>query len=245
MKPDLALIKSKKVPLTEERQALVENSKGLVDRVARVIYSRWHKISFEDLRSWGYVGLTEAAQTFDPSYEIPFEAFAWSRVHGSIMNFIKKDTKDHRFFVARRSAHLYCDSVQDQGHPLTDSDEETIENVRNFSDGFVAALFIGFVSDDSHRSAIQDETHRIEEDNRMKAKNALSHARKSLPDRDRKLIRMLYDEGKDLTEVARCLEVSYATVRRYHQSSMNRLAIKLRSQGVSRSPELEQIRKIG
>jgi RNA polymerase sigma factor for flagellar operon FliA len=95
-----------------ERNALVEKHLNIPGHFARKIFARCRNtihviISFEDLYQAGVVGLIDAADNFDPSRGVSFGTFASSRVHGEIMDYLRKEdflTRGHRRKVEQRDS---------------------------------------------------------------------------------------------------------------------------------------------
>src|SRR5437899_12058904 len=78
-------------PLTREQQALVESAREIVEGIARSTRARCGRALRQDeLEAAGQLGLVEAAQSYDASLGVPFEAFARQRVGGAMLNAIKR-----------------------------------------------------------------------------------------------------------------------------------------------------------
>ncbi len=135
---------------------------------------------------------------------------------------------------ARQAACEFLAVQRDMTNPMTDSDEDCSRRLRAFSDGLVASMFAQMLQEARrHPEPVADRQAYVH------AMSALDEAKAALPDRDRKLIELHYFQNRDLKEVAKELGVSYATVRRYHGSVMERLAVRLRARGVTESPAVE------
>jgi RNA polymerase sigma factor for flagellar operon FliA len=66
---------------------LVDRYENLVNSVAHGIYNRQTMdVPFEDVRAYGYEGLLEAQQNFDPDRGVAFSSFAYYRIRGAILD---------------------------------------------------------------------------------------------------------------------------------------------------------------
>src|ERR1700733_771886 len=72
------------------RDELIVSHRHLARSLARSLHFSIGKgVALEDLVAYGDKGLVEAASRFDRSKGIPFSAFAWRRVEGSIVDGIR------------------------------------------------------------------------------------------------------------------------------------------------------------
>jgi RNA polymerase sigma factor (sigma-70 family) len=75
-------------------------------------------ISIEELKSAAYLGLTEAANRFDPSLGLSFATFAYPRIRGAIIDYLRElgwDKRSNRFQVVSLDA-----PADDEGHSRAD-----------------------------------------------------------------------------------------------------------------------------
>src|SRR3954471_9242027 len=77
-------------PNTEERDRLVMAHLPLVKILAQRLSQRLpSQVEFNELVSVGVLGLIEAANRFEASLGVPFEAFARRRVHGAMLDSLR------------------------------------------------------------------------------------------------------------------------------------------------------------
>lgn len=85
------LSKQGKLGMVERwREHRIVEHMPLVDKVARQTAYMFPQVSLEDLVSAGYVGLVDAANRIDPERQIKFEAYAWWRIRGAIIDAHKR-----------------------------------------------------------------------------------------------------------------------------------------------------------
>jgi Sigma-70 region 2 len=72
------------------RQRLVEEAVPLVEKIARKVAAfagaRW----LEDLRSEGRLGAVQAAAAYDLASDVPFAGFAWPRIFGAMIDYLRR-----------------------------------------------------------------------------------------------------------------------------------------------------------
>jgi RNA polymerase sigma factor for flagellar operon FliA len=219
-------------PLSAAQQELVRSAAHIVDKIARALLRRGSVLDVDELASLGRAGLVEAAQTFDASFGVNFEGFAWPRVHGAMKNGAKRERAEHRarMTAAIAASYGYAEAQGDEGDPMTDTDRQIHARIDASCDGFVAAMALGYFTAAARAGG---EDAAAERDAHAHAVAALKAARESLPDRDRALIEMHYEEQLDLKEVAAKLGFSYISARRYHHAAVQRLGARVRARGVA------------
>ena len=81
----------------ERRDRLVTENLGYVDGIVNVflltlgVNAATRNMLKDDLRSEGLIGLMRAAEKYDPAREIPFQAFAYKRVIGSMHDYLRRN----------------------------------------------------------------------------------------------------------------------------------------------------------
>lgn len=73
---------------------VVENNMGLVGSISKK-YSRYSRFSYDDIFQVGCIGLMKAAHNFDVHKGYKFSTYAYIKIRGEILLFLKKRTKFH------------------------------------------------------------------------------------------------------------------------------------------------------
>jgi RNA polymerase sporulation-specific sigma factor len=73
---------------------VVENNMGLVGSISKK-YSRHSRVSYDDIFQVGCIGLMKAARNFDVHKGYKFSTYAYIKIRGEILLFLKKRTKFH------------------------------------------------------------------------------------------------------------------------------------------------------
>ena len=106
--------------MTEE--ALVEQALHLPRHEAR----RWRHTPFdqEDLVADGYLGLAKAARRYDPSYDVPFAAFARPYVRGAITDAVRTRARRESLGDGRYADVIGFPDLAPRGHDGSTSEFE-------------------------------------------------------------------------------------------------------------------------
>ncbi len=214
--------------LIAEGQALV---RSLAARIHRNIPVR---VDLEDLIAYGEVGLAEAARDFDPEQGTRFNTFAYYRIQGSIYDGLAKMTWTSRSRYKRlRYEQMAADALEQES-----SGEIASDSLKSHGDWFgrttdkLAVVFLaagdaegqGSVTDsvsDPGEEAPQLVMHR-------EADQKLREMVDQLPNEERRLVRMVYFEGKTLQDASSQMGISKSWASRLHGRILERLAIQLR-----------------
>lgn len=205
---------------------------ALIDRVLKGFRGGAQRHGREELESVAYMGLCEAAATFNPELGTPFAGFAWTRIKGAIMTFMEREDK-YRDLVKQCLAcgDEYAEMQTDQGE-IEDSDNDSRARLRGAMSGMFASLAVGFFS---AAGRLSGESAWVQSKAYRDALSTLTEVIASLPERDRRIVEMRYLQERGLEDVAKALSVSYVSARRYHHAAMQRLGARLVARGVDGS----------
>jgi RNA polymerase sigma factor for flagellar operon FliA len=226
------------LPLTPTQRALVASGARAVEQAAQRLLPRARgRLDRAELVALGQDGLIEAARSYDSTLGVPFTGYAAFRVRGKMLDGMRKHASEARqlLLAARSAGSEYASTVRSSGSVLTDSDADSQAKLNAFSDGVVASMFAALAG--MGQKPAVDELF-VAREARARATEALERATQSLPERERRLIRLYYHEARSLREVADDLGVAHSTARKYHVAAIDRLAKSLRAQGVKRQPPL-------
>jgi RNA polymerase sigma factor for flagellar operon FliA len=83
--------KYKKKKTIKLRNLLIMENMGLVRSIANKVKKKYYlNYDLEDLVSYGIFGLINAIERYDPIYKIKFSSYASARIHGSILDELRK-----------------------------------------------------------------------------------------------------------------------------------------------------------
>ena len=210
----------------QQRRGLVKAGMAIVERLAKRVALRHGTLDRDELVSLGHIGLMEALLRHDPALGA-FEAFARQRIQGAMMDGLRREIPHAR---ALASAHFaggeYLQGPHSEGNPMEDSDEEQRQQLEDFSDGLLASMAMGF-SVRAARGAEEAVAAR-------QLLTRLDAARAALPDPEKAVLDLRYEDEHDMKEVAGRLRITYIMARRRHVKTMQTLARELRAQGITR-----------
>lgn len=222
--------------LTRPQQARVERSTAMVDRLTASTARQWHRARPDDLRSAGMLALVEAAITFDAAHGTEFESYAYKHVRGAVIEAAIKATYDVESTVRAifratgpdledaSSAHLYDRMVSDDAR---DEAAELLHDLRKHA----AALTLTALYPTRSTGGEDELVDRLSERATTKRLRELVE---ELPERARRVVRAIYEEGASLDQIAAQLGVSKKTVQRDHDEAKAILERGLRRDGVGR-----------
>jgi RNA polymerase sigma factor for flagellar operon FliA len=224
-------------------QALVEANLDLARRAARMIHPRVRDhVELDELMSLAILGLTEAAARFDPDGGASFRTFAWYRVHGAVMDGLRKASNLPRRvwakLVALRAASEYLESAgaREAGARAAGAPPpSTTQTVREISNALSAIRTMYLTSlapiIGTEEEPAGDHVPADEGLDRARFAARLDRAIAALPDRERTLVTKHYYEGKNLMEAGAELGISKSWASRLHAQAVDKLRAALDDDG--------------
>lgn len=224
----------------EIKEEIVKKYIPLVKYIAsRVIIGKSKYIEYEDLVSFGMIGLMDAINKFDESRGMKFSTYASIRIKGSMIDELRKNSPISK--VAMDKLNKYNTAVEKLQMTLcrepnnneiakelciTINEVSEIENYINYV-SVVSLENLIFSEDDemSLMSTIQDDKSPSPE-KRLEEKEELEYlerALETLNEKDKTVLSLYYYEGLTLKEIGRVLEVSESRVCQLHSRAIMHL----------------------
>lgn len=225
----------------QSKSELVEQNAALVKRIAYHLIARLPaSVDVEDLIQAGMIGLLDASHQFDSSQGASFETYAGIRIRGAMLDEIRRND------WAPRSVHRKAREIS--------STMQVIEQQkgRNASDAEVAQA-MGLDISEYHQQLHDSTGHQLfsldefsdndevharpissgpaapeEEVQQDDFQQAMARAIDSLPERERLLMSLYYNDELNLKEIGEVLGVSESRVSQIHSQTVIRLRSKLR-----------------
>lgn len=226
---------------------LVNKHAGLVKRIAYHLMNRLPpSVQSEDLIQAGMMGLLEAGKNYDSNQGASFETYAGIRIRGAMLDEIRRSDWTPR--SVHRKARMVADAMREientEGRDARDVEVAETLNIsldeyhsilkdasgsRVFSfDELVALGEVGGNQDD-HASLSSNAQTPIDGLERDDFKQALAHAISGLPERERLVVALYYDEELNLREIGQVLGVSESRVCQIHSQAAMRLRARMSS----------------
>lgn len=228
----------------QQRQSqalLLEEHAGLVKRIAYHLIARLpHTVDVDDLIQAGMIGLLDASQNYNASQGASFETYAGIRIRGAILDEIRRNDwaprSVHR--KAREIAEVMHELEQQQGRTPTDTEvakaldislEDYHQQLHDSSGHQVFSLNDFSDNDESNAHPISDNVTEPEQEAQENGFHAaMIKAIDSLPERERLMMSLYYNEELNLKEIGEVLNISESRVSQIHSQTVIRLRSKLR-----------------
>lgn len=220
----------------------VEDHALLVKRIAYHMMLRMPaSVQVEDLIQAGMIGLMEASQKYDASRGASFETYAGIRIRGAIVDEMRRGDWAPRSVHrnARRVSQAIAQVEAKTGRDATDSEiaaqlEVSLDEYHlMLQDSSSSRLFSyeeTFGEEDSNIDGSHVSSHfasPLETLSKDSLKKALAEAISSLPERERTVLALYYDQELNLKEIGLVLGVSESRVSQIHSQAAARLRQKL------------------
>lgn len=226
---------------TIDLDRVVEQYAPLVQRIAYYLKGRLPpSVLLEDLIQAGMLGLLEAARQYDASQGASFETYAGIRIRGAMLDEVRRHDWTPRSVYRKARAiseAMYCierrtgrdardtEVAQELGMSLEDY-HRTLQDVvgcRLFSVEELAEQ-----GDACLEGPGSDSGGAVDFLAQERFKEALADAIASLPERERLVISLYYEEEMNLREIGEVLGVGESRVCQIHSQAMLRLRARMR-----------------
>lgn len=219
----------------EVRDLLVEKylpyATSIATKMTRTLPSG---IDYDDVLCNARLGLLEAAKRYDENFGVEFRTFAYYRIKGAIYDGLRKTGWIPRSLYSRikfeQAANEYLEANANRPDSRTEFYKKELSEIHD-SINSVASIYVMSVDgledfeleDTEAKKAIE---HRAEF---QKIKEKVCDAIESLPDKERKLIKMYYFQNKTLEEIGEQLDLSKSWTSRLHARGLELLYKKISS----------------
>lgn len=220
--------------------AMVERHAPLVKRIAHHVLARMpSSVQLEDLIQAGLMGLLEAARNYDVSKGASFETYAGIRIRGSMIDDVRRGDWVPR--SVHRNARKVSEAIQliekRTGRDAIDYevaaelDISTDDYHRILKDSSASKLFSydELISGEDRveeqiASDIASPLERLQKD---ALRSSLAKEISQLPERERLVLALYYDEELNLKEIGLVLGVSESRVSQIHSQAALRLKARM------------------
>lgn len=221
----------------------IEDHVDLVKRIAHHMITRMPaSVQVDDLIQSGMIGLMEASKKYDGSRGASFETYAGIRIRGAIVDEIRKGDWVPR--SVHRNARRISESIAkiEAAHGRDAKDSEVAEAMgvdldeyysmsRDALSGRLFSIDESFVDDNTSVLDTKESTAFESPDegvHHQALRSSLSTAIDTLPERERLVLSLYYDDELNLKEIGLVLGVSESRVSQIHSQAALRLRSKLK-----------------
>jgi len=226
----------------ESLNDIVTRHAPLVKRIAHHLLLRMpSSVQLDDLIQSGMIGLLEAARKYDVSKGASFETYAGIRIRGAMLDEIRKGDwaprSVHRKFrqvaEAVRAAEART-GVDARDHEVAEGLDMDLEEYYTILQNASGSRLFSLEDLSGNESSVLDRMagegdspgEQLERD---AFKKELAKAIEGLPERERLVLALYYDEELNLKEIGEVLGVSESRVSQIHSQAALRLRSRLES----------------
>lgn len=241
----MATARAASAPLFEDREAAIRQYAPLVKYVVgRLAIGLPAILDYEDILSYGTIGLIEALDRFDGSKGVKFETYAISRIRGAIIDALRSLDRLPRSVrqKARRLEQIHVEFEREHGREPTDEEAAQLMGLtpEQYNQALIDASWVtvsldGLLDRDNNEDGTaptelpadpneEDFTERLE---KRQLLEALTAAIKTLPEREWLIISLYYRDEMTMKEIAQILEISESRVCQLHGRALGRLRARL------------------
>ncbi|MDD2761225.1 MAG: RNA polymerase sigma factor FliA [Methylomonas sp.] len=218
---------------------LVSRHASLVRRIAYHLMGRLpDTVQIEDLIQAGMVGLLEAIKHYDAGQGASFETYAGIRIRGAMLDELRRADWTPRSVhkKARRVAEAIREIESREGRDARDSEvashlEISLEEYRQILQDSLSCKTFSVEELIQGEDSVIDEIHVNTQPEQQLIEQhfqqALAKAISELPERERLVVSLYYDEELNLREIGKVLEVSESRVSQICSQAMLRLRARL------------------
>ncbi|MBD3821205.1 MAG: RNA polymerase sigma factor FliA [Thiotrichales bacterium] len=217
----------------------IEEFLPLVNRIAYHLKGRLpDSVMVDDLIQSGVVGLIEAAQKFDASQGASFETYAGIRIRGAMLDEIRRGDWTPRsvYRKSREVSDAIAKIEAKQGREAKDS--EIAEEMQISLDDYYHILQdtnsvqLLSIDEPDHDELSEDRMvgqmkSQLAEISEEGFHRALSQEIANLPEKEKLVMALYYDEELNLKEIGEVLDVSESRVSQIHSQAIKRLKARL------------------
>ncbi len=229
----------------KDRNQIVEQFVPLVKKIASDVYQRLPEksVEFEDLCSYGFIGLIEAVERYDPSINVKFQTYAMSRVRGSMLDHLRnldwiprslrKKIKEYEKVVLELKSKTGKSPTDEEIASKLNLDPKEASKIKNE----INRTQILSLEEYLFRSDKDDDTLSNMEDlytgdpqnlvSKLEIKGMLKQAILTLNKREQLLLQLYYYEGLNFKEIGKVLEISESRVSQIHSHILMKLKNEL------------------
>ena len=222
---------------------LVETYAPLVKRIGHHLLARMPaSVQLDDLLQAGMIGLLEASRNYDASKGASFETYAGIRVRGAMIDEVRKGDWVPR--SVHRNARKVSEAIKliesRTGRDASDKEiaqelgvdiDSYFDILKDTNGSRLFSLEEMSGEDDSTDKVPGDSINPLDDYQQSTLKQQIAAQISELPERERLVLALYYDEEMNLKEIGMVLNVSESRVSQIHSQATLRLRSRLAGWG--------------
>jgi RNA polymerase sigma factor for flagellar operon FliA len=219
---------------------LVVRHGELVKRIAYHVVSRLPShIEVDDLIQAGMIGLLNAAQNFEPTKGANFETYAGIRIRGAMLDEARRSNWTPRStFRNAKQVSLAIRSIENRtgrdakGPEIAGALGVSLDEYHRMVESAASSRILSYeqLAGDPERASMlpdapEDGPETVLEGDQFR--DAMAAAIAALPERERLVLSLYYDQELNLREIGEILEVSESRVCQIHGQAVIRVRARL------------------
>jgi RNA polymerase sigma factor FliA len=214
-----------RTPLTAEQKQLAIDHFFLLEEQARGLRHTFPAISFEELTSFGYIGLLRAAKLYRPETGIGFPAFASHRIRGSIIDEVRKLSRYSERQQDRRKEIRKAERLLDEKRARQRELSETVEQLIDFLGNNPLPQYVSFESAASVTTPGASPETAV---HYARIRERVRQAAAELGTNERALVSRIYFRNMNLQEAADDIGLNKSWASRLHARALRFLQAAFR-----------------
>lgn len=231
---------------TLDRNTVIKEHGKMVRRLAAQLIARLpSNVELDDLIQAGMIGLMDALSRYDARQGVQFETFATQRVKGAMLDELRGSDWMPR--SVRKNQRSISQAIQALEHRLKRAPTEAeiaaelglslsaYQDMLNDSRG-AQLVYIDEHNDEGDSEESYLDRHLVDESNNpmellreSRFRTALIEAIDVLPEREKLVMSMYYEQELNLKEIGQVLGVTESRVCQLHSQAIGRLRTKLKA----------------
>ena len=217
------------------KEKIVQDNIGLVHSVAKKFINRG--VEYDDLVQLGSIGLINAIDKFDSSYDVKLSTYAVPLIIGEIKRFLRDDgiikvSRKYKIIASKASMIrekliLYLGKEPSLNEIAKELNIECEELILAFEATTAPKSVYETINENDETLLIDKISGGINEESSLIEKIALSDLLNDLSERERKIIILRYFKEKKQTEIAKHLGISQVQVSRIEKQILNKMREKM------------------
>ena len=216
-------------PSASNRDAVVRAAVPLVRSIISRITVPDHLLaSQEDLQNVGLLGLLQALDAYDPERPTPFASYAYSRVRGAVLDYLRSidvlpRTRRQRFAQAQQAANVLRQQQgsEPEDYEIADYLEISLQDYHDIlTDGqcrYTLSLYTPEGEENNQDMLVDtladdDAMMAFEQIDRASLHGYIAKLIKFLPEREQNILALYYFENLRLREIAQLMNLTDARI---------------------------------